>query len=259
VTEGVYKICKHCRKETPHRIDSRDGDECLYCGLYKFRFCKRCGKVTAHSRDDYDGDRCIPCYEHNVAEAWPKEGEGLVAYALRMMEINRREAQNRKSGRQVISPKSFVRKRRQLREQLERSLSNLRKGSDPPIDTADPVFVEHMRKITEARERDFEKGPMRFIASLFATYSRACRDPEYKGDLEKHGFESRQVRPWRHGSKGREAIKDAGTTTKRKNARLAQVIKMLRDNANLKPTEIASKFSCSLKTATRDLKAAKQQ
>jgi hypothetical protein len=102
----------------------------------------------------------------------------LITIALRMMQDNRSERQKR--GLPVISQKSFVRKRKKLQKNLEASLATFRKGSDPPVNTEDPAFVEHMARITQKRQDDFEKGPMQFMDSLFATAERIRRDPKYK-------------------------------------------------------------------------------
>ncbi len=125
--------------------------------------------------------------------------------------MNRRLAQA--AGRPVITKKSFVRKQSELRKRLEHSFGAMRKGSDPPVDTADPAFVEHMRKIQERRERDFQMGPMRTMASDLATRARAARDPK---DLERPGGGSRAVKPWR-GHAGRTA-RSKGKVTKRQQA-----------------------------------------
>lgn len=191
----------------------------------------------------------------------PSEGEELVAFALRMMEVDRREAQRR--GLPVITQKSFVRKLGKLRKDLERACGTLRKGSDPHIDTKDPTFIEHMRRIEGGRNEDFKKGPMRFMASLEATGERIARDPEYlksfprerRADQSLEDFckdrAARMVKPWK-GSVGREAAKEAGTTTKRQNARQLQSIEW--HTMGMTDTEIARKHGCSVKTVERDLK-----
>src|SRR5208282_6300599 len=117
--------------------------------------CRCCGEETPHRRDDWDGDRCIPCNERQLTEIRPKEGESMPAYAVRLLEMDRLEKQKR--ALPVIGEKSFLRKCRKLRKELEFGLGALRRGSDPPINVEDPAFVEHMRRIEQTREKDFEK------------------------------------------------------------------------------------------------------
>jgi hypothetical protein len=192
------------------------------------KLCRCCAEETPHRRDDWDGDQCIPCNERLSAEIVPKECEGLAAYAVRMMDMDRRERQRLGLPVFPVSEKSYKRKRRERLKALELSASEMRKGSDPPLDKTDPAFVEHMRKITEKREKDFEKGPMRLMASDVATRERAARDPEYKEAL-KHTPESRRaaymVKPWK-GRAGRDAVKETGTTTARKLSKREHAIEL---------------------------------
>jgi hypothetical protein len=156
--------------------------------------------MTRRSPDKIDTAKI----ERQLAEIQQREGEDVADCILRLAKMN--QAKGRRPGK----PRGINRKN------LVRKLGKMRKGSDPPIDTAAPAFVEHMRKIQERREADFQKGPMRFMASLFATAEAARRDPKYKQDLEKHGFDKRMVKPWK-GSAGRTA-RSKGKLTKREQA-----------------------------------------
>jgi hypothetical protein len=191
--------------------------------------------------------------EHLSAEIVQKDGEGAAAYAVRMLEMDRREKQ--RHGVPVISKKGFVRKCGKLRKDLERMQGGLRKGSALPINVEDPAFVEHMRQIGQRRQEEFEKGPMRWMASQFATAERARRDPEYKKDLKEHAIRgevppSRMVKPWK-GRQGREVAKDAATTTKRKGQKQERAIELRRQGHT--EIEIAKKLKCTERTVRRYL------
>lgn len=180
-----------------------------------------------------------------LAEIEPRQGEAFADYAVRVMEINRREARRR--GLDVITQKSFVRKCGKLRKDLERDV-----GAAPSKRSVDdPAFAEHMRKITQRRQEESEKGPVRFMAALFATAERARRDPEYKKNLIKHGFQSRMVKPWRQGAEGRKAVKKTGTTTKRKLTKKDRAIE-LRRRGYTKP-KIAKMIKRKVRTVRRYL------
>ena len=159
--------------------------------------------------------------QRKLAEIQQREGEDAADYILRMA------AMNRPNGRHV-APRGMNRKN------LVRRLGKLRKG--PPINAKDPAFVEHMRKIKEKREKDFEKGPMRFMQSVFAN---AGRDPAelVKVLRKRKGRSGGQLPdPWK-GAKGREAAKNSGTNTKRRSALQSQAIELQRQGHS--PAEIA--------------------
>jgi hypothetical protein len=185
------------------------------------------------------------------AEIVQRDGEGVAAYAVRMLEMDRREKQRR--GMPVISEKSFVRKCGKLRRGIERTQGSLHKGNAPPINIEDPAFAEHMRKISERRETDFQKGPMRFMSSLFATADHIRRDPEYKATLQSTPMDrlhTHMVKPWK-GRQGRVAVKGAATTTKRKNLKQERAIELRRQGHT--EIEIAKTIKCTERTVRRYL------
>jgi hypothetical protein len=178
------------------------------------------------------------------------QSDELVAEAISIMDKCR--ARDLEQGRPVITQKSYVRKRRKLQEAWETGFGALRKGSDPPIDTKDARFIEHMAKIAAARIAEGSKH----LKSNIATAARIRRDPKY---LERYRRDPQRyaVKPHK-GSAGRAGVQDAATTTKRKRDRLDAVKQMLKANPKLKPADLVAKFGYSSKTAGLDLKTAKK-
>ena len=187
--------------------------------------------------------------ERQLAEIQQRPRESAADYVLRMRELN--------------SPKGKRPVRGGSRKNLVRRFGKLRKGSDPPLNPLDPAFVEFMRAKREA----FERKQAQLMASWIATYKRFESDPDYRehfpwtprpGEALK-AFYRRQdaymVKPWKAAA-GRSGSQEKRTGAK--NARLAQVKKMLKKNPNLMPADVAAKFGCSSKTAGRDLKIAKK-
>jgi hypothetical protein len=101
--------------------------------------------------------------ERKPADA--SQSDELVAEAISIMDKCR--ARDLEQGRPVITQKSYVRKRRKLQEAWETGFGALRKGSDPPIDTKDARFIEHMAKIaagleaSQVQHRDSSADPTR--------------------------------------------------------------------------------------------------
>jgi hypothetical protein len=161
-----------------------------------------------------------PPKQINTADIQQREGEDVADCILRLAKMSQRMSQGSGHGKsRGINRKNLVRK-----------LGKLRKGSEPPVNVQDPAFVEHMRKIQERREADFQKGPMRFMGSLFATAEHMRRDPQYKEELQNTPVDRRlahMVKPWK-GRQGREAAKGAATTTKRKDQKRERAIELHR-------------------------------
>lgn len=188
--------------------------------------------------------------ERQLAETQQRPGEDIADYFLRMAELNRP-----KGRRGPV--------RGMNRKNLLRRLGKLRKGSDPPLDPQDPAFVEFMRR----QKEEYEKTQARRLASWIATHKRFERDPKYLEDFPRaprpgetlEAFYRRQDRhmakPWKAAA---ARLSSQEKRTSGKNARIARVMKMLRKNPNLKPADVATKFGCSSKTASRDLEAAKK-
>lgn len=188
--------------------------------------------------------------ERQLAEILQRPGESAADYVLRMAELNR--PMRRRGSVRGMSRKNLVRR-----------FSKLRKGSDPPTDRQHPAFVEFMRR----KKEEFQRTQARRLASWIATYKRFESDPDYRKDFpwapkpgeSLEAFYRRQdaymVKPWKAAA-GRRSSEEKRTLGK--NARIAQVKKMLGKNPNLKPADVAAKFGCSSKTASRDLETARK-
>jgi hypothetical protein len=265
VSQESQQFCATCGEETPHQ-----GARCCRCTPDPYAIDPAQAERIKRKLSEIpqkEGD------EKFIAKHAPKPGEDTADYILRLSDMNRR-------------PKGRPAKRRGMnRKNLVRKLGKLRKGSDPPINVEDPAFVEHMRRIQERRDEDFKKGGMRFMESLFATAERIRSDPRYlerfpripdanAPDEVKQAFivkwgelgkffrhrRARMVKPWK-GHKGREAVKKAGTTTKRKLSKKEFAITLRDEQPDFTHSQIAEKITkrfklknpCSERTVRRYL------